>query len=221
MADEEIRHPFYRDLATIQAKQTDGSEVDHRALILGLLERHPDLDALWTCLSDLQAQMGDLPAARESLARALEIAPHAPHLHQRNARLRMEELTYPQRLAHARELCRLYPDALALKAVLAGVRMDDPDGLSYEDAWKDYLRFFPRDPAAYAALANWCLAQDREDLARGIFAEGRPLLDASELPLADFELPDHGGARASASFEAVPPKDADAETLLAQAARNL
>lgn len=220
MANDEIRHPFYRDLAAIQSALAGETETDPRPLILGMLDRHPEIDTLWAQLSDLQAQAGDLAGAQESLGRALEIAPHAPHLHQRDAWLRLEELTYPQRLARTEDLCRKYAEAPVLRLNLANVRIDDPDGLAYESAWREYLRFFPRDPAAYTALAHWYLAQDREDMARAVFGEARRLLDTTELAPAVFESP--GRTNAPPPVPVTPAGgDADPEVLLAEAARDL
>lgn len=220
MADEELRHPFHRELAAIRMAQATGADAELGDLIRGLLDRYPEMTHLWAMQSDTRAQAGDLEGARESLARALEISPDAPHLHQREERLRVEEQPYARRLERADTLCRAYPDAHELKGMLAEVLCADPDGRRYEAACREVLRYFPRDPAVYVTLINWYLAQEREDLARALLEEGRRLLGMDELPLAAFERT----PATPAPPESKPPSEsgeASGEELLKEAGADL
>jgi tetratricopeptide (TPR) repeat protein len=80
---------------------------------------------------------------------------------------------------------------------LAHILRDGADGLEYEAALKDCIRYLPRCPEGYNQLAGWYMMQQREDLACKVLGEGRELIGAEELPLWDFEHDDDAPAAES------------------------
>ena len=56
------------------------------------------------------------------------------------------------------------------------VRRDGPDGMAFEEAIRDHLRWFPRDYRAYQQLAYWFSMQGRDDLADEVMNEAHVLM---------------------------------------------
>jgi tetratricopeptide (TPR) repeat protein len=177
---------FRRHIRIIQALE-HGRWQEAVDAIDGLLQRFAGLDVLWSMRADALAELGRLEEARESVSMALEISPKSPELTRRRQRLDFTITPFNERLNAVRDVLDKHPDRHLLRLELAHILLEGADGLEFEAALKDCVRYLPRCPEGYNQLAGWYMMQQREDLARKVLAEGRALIGAEELPLWDFE----------------------------------
>ena len=68
------------------------------------------------------------------------------------------------------------PDDKRLLFRRATTLQDGPDGLAYEAAARESIRWFPREPTAYWELGNWYGLQEREDLSRQLYQQAAKML---------------------------------------------
>ena len=157
--------------------------------LLAVLSRDiPQLESLWRLYSLVEEQLGNAELAESLLKNALDIEPNNVNLNRRLLELKSDEITYDARLARVQELCDASPDNTEGRWLLFKTIIDGGDGLKIEQAMREAIRYFPRQPSCYEMLARWYLRQGRNDLAKQVLLEGRSLLEEVDLPLFDFEI---------------------------------
>lgn len=152
----------------------DWQQAEHYAELLTKLgPANPDI---WEYRADIAAELGDREQSNACLARAIELEPMRASLRQKQLRRREHQLTYTEYRDEITALMREHPDETPLLWTFAGIAQDGPDGLEYEQALRNYLKWYPRQPAAYERLLDWYRDQEREDLAQDLLAEAQRLL---------------------------------------------
>ena len=164
----------------------------------------PGFDNAWQELSNVQSQLGKLQLAQQSLAVAIDIAPDKESYQKRAIELDGGSLSFEQQLQPIQRLIETYPDSPEYFYDFVNVLVDGPDGAQYENALKNCVKYFPRDPIGYEELGKWYWLQQRNDLAKSIMSEGRKLIGEEELPVAIYELSED---QTDASVEAEEKKD--------------
>ena len=185
--EREDHGPFVERLMMLTAAMTESKWEEAKQRVEFLLERHAAMDTLWSFHSDILAELNDLKAARRSLSIALEMAPYNSWYREKALRLRMMDLPYQERIDEIRRLIQEDADALSLKMVELNLLTESPDGLEYEAAAKEALRFFPRDPELVLRLADWYDHQGRDDLSGPLLRQHREWIGEDDLPLQSTE----------------------------------
>lgn len=179
-----------------------------------LAEKAPSSEQLWSQLASVQRQLGMREAAERSQQIVLEISPNSNSGNQNKLTNERDLVPFTQRVAKAHAMVAKYSATPSMRLSLASVLADSGDGLEYESALKDCLKYFPRYDWPYEQLANWYLTQDREDLAHSILEQGRALIGLQEMPLWSFEKTEQEGSdseESPAEQSAVEKSNSDAE----------
>lgn len=149
----------------------------------------PQVEAVWGISSDVQEQLGNRQQALHCIQNALDIAPDNLRYQRRLLDLQSLTLPYEERLQRVRKIFDSPNEPQYLSPTLAEVFEDGPDGLEFEAALRDCIKWFPRSPYYYHRLANWYMTQSRPDLAGALLRQARELMGEAEIPFWDFESP--------------------------------
>ena len=141
-----------------------------------LLIRGCTISDLWVTRSDLLGEFGRHEESKRALELALELSPENLFLRERALGQQINYLTYDKYESEIESMISDYPQEKRILWGRVNVRRDGPDGLSFEEAIRDHLRWFPRDYRGYQQLAYWYSMQGREDLADGVMDEAHVLM---------------------------------------------
>ncbi|MCG8458187.1 MAG: tetratricopeptide repeat protein, partial [Holophagales bacterium] len=207
--EESLLRPAGRRLLRLSRLRFEGRWTEIEALAEEMAARYPQLEIAWTYRAEALAQLGRAAEARACAEAALDLSPDSAHVRGFVRQLFPTLHTFSEDLAEVRGLIRRFPYNPHLKADLAGALASGPEGLEFEQALREMIRFFPRLPQGYLQLAAWYLFQERLDLARDCLAEGRNLIGEEELPRWGFEDgEDAGGGGAAYGASSTPAEGA-------------
>jgi len=130
----------------------------------------------WEMKSDILAELGDHSASAESLEKAIELEPLRVSTREKSLNRTAIKLSFSDYLCELDSLLAEDPDDKRLLFGRAAAMQDGPDGLAYERAANEAIRWFPRDPNIYSELGNWYQSQERNDLAQQLHDKARLML---------------------------------------------
>ncbi len=193
-----------------------------RGLIDQLLVTGGGIAAYWELQSDILAELGDQPASFEALERAIELEPLRMSLREKSLNRSANRLTLAEYLAEFDALLADDPDEKRLLWGRAKALYDGPDGNAYEQAVKEVIRWYPRDPNCYSFLIRWYHTQERADMADALLETAVKMLpdcfrsteeiqnEADEKKEPSTELPDEKTDLLDLVWEPDDPRRSDA-----------
>ncbi len=189
-----------------------------RKLVEQLLLFGSSVSSFWDLKSEILAELGDQKGCRAALDLAIQLDPHRLYLREKLLNRTANELTYAEYLQEFQSLLETDSDDKSLLWGKAIALYDGPDGKAFEQAAREYMHWYPRDPRAYSTLIQWYRHQARAELADELAAAGNALLD-NMFPLTETinqELVETSGKVASQenSPQADDPLPEDKEQLL-------
>ncbi len=149
-----------------------------------LAERWPGREVFFTLKALAAAQLGWVEPAREAAQLAVELAPEAFDAQALLRILRPVPRPALEEIGDLRRVVEHNPHRHRLKLELVGELARQGDGLLFEKALLETLRFLPRWPPAWHLLADWYLAQGRADLAEAALTRASTWLSEDELDSA-------------------------------------
>jgi tetratricopeptide (TPR) repeat protein len=157
-----------------------------------LAERCPELEIFWTAKALAAACLGYSEIAREAAQLAVELAPEAFEAQALLRLLRASPRPALEEIGELRRVVEQNPHRHRLKLELVRELARQGDGLLFEKALLETLRFLPRWPPAWHLLAEWYAGQRRADLAQGALDRAAGWLAPAELEIrpGDAGLPD-------------------------------
>lgn len=162
------------------------AERDWRGLLrhaTHLAERGPALEVFWTAKAIAAAHLGDAESAREAAQLAIELAPEAEGAKALLRILRPAPRPALEEIGELRRVIEQNPHRHRLKLELVRELARQGDGLLFEKALLETLRFLPRWPPAWHLLAEWYAAQRRPDLATAAQTRAAGWLAPAELEI--------------------------------------
>jgi tetratricopeptide (TPR) repeat protein len=142
-------------------------------LVEKLLLSGGGISAFWELKSDILAELGQQDASREALDRAIELEPLRMSLREKSLNRSASRLTFAEYLQEFDSLLAEDPDDKRLLVGRALALQEGPDGAAYEQAVREAIRWFPRDPRGYFDLMSWYRIQRRDDLADELLEEAK------------------------------------------------
>ena len=156
-------------------------------LLTELSHAWPSMESLWSQLGTVKEELGKSKEAERCFEIALEITPERDYFQLRNVERLKLKIPFAEQLKHHQEIEERFPYSSELKFSRAALLSDSANGLQYERALKNCIKFFPRNTWAYEQLSGWYLSQGRSDKAAKCVRFGRKLIGEAELPTADWE----------------------------------
>lgn len=178
-----------------------------------LAERVPELEVFWCAKALAAAHLGDRRMAEEAAQLAIELAPESVEAHALLRILRLWPRPALEEIGELRKLVEQQPHRHPLKLELVRELARQADGLLFEKALLETLRFLPRSPPAWNLLADWYAGQERPDLAQAALERAAAFLGPEDLAAgpSDAGLPEFwraataaGRSFAAASGTAMP-----------------
>ena len=136
---------------------------------------------LWSTRASLLMDVGRLSEAISSLDTAIEMEPLNANSQEMMLRLNGMKTLPESELQELEKLVETDSDNKALLWMIAEALINGPDGFAYEKAEKEYLQFFPRDPAAWLRLWQWYFYQGNHERMEATLVSARELLPVDPL----------------------------------------
>lgn len=147
----------------------------------------PSMEMLWSQLAMVKEELGKSKEAEKCLAIALEITPEREYFQTKSVEQLKLKIPFREQLKRHQKIEARFPYSNELKIARATLLADSADGLEYESALRECIRFFPRNPWAYDQLSSWYGSQNRTDLAAECLKAGRELIGEQELATNEWE----------------------------------
>ena len=161
--------------------------LEAETLLTKLSREWPSMESLWSQLGTVKEELGKSKEAQRCFEIALEITPERDYFQMRNVERLKLKIPFADQLRRYNEIEQRFPYSSELKFSRAALLSDSEDGLQYEQALKQCIKFFPRNTWAYEQLSEWYLSQNRTDKAAACLYFGRELIGEQELPTEDWE----------------------------------
>ena len=147
----------------------------------------PSMESLWSQLAMVKEELGKSKEADRCLQIALEITPEREHFQTREIERMKLRIPFEEQLRRHKAVEERFRYSSELKFSRAQLMKDSPNGLEYEQALRECIRFLPRNTWAYEQLSDWYSIQGRNDLAAETLASGRELIGEADMPISDWE----------------------------------
>lgn len=164
------------DFLRLITAMTDGEWDLAQRLNERLLRRNCGVAAFWEFKSDIESELGNPGASLDALSKAIELEPLRMMLREKWLQRNVHSLTFNEYLGEFEHLLADDPNDKYLLRGRASALLDGPDGKAFEEASRECMRWFPRDPSAYGQLMQWYDSQGRSDLSDATLKEARSLM---------------------------------------------